>query len=110
VVGLSRSYTGKIFLQHCCTSTLNLVQLGHFNLKANNEDRVCNCGLGFSLLLCEELMESELHQLMLERTQTLEAALRKAVDGVATQTDWETICYECGVPKESIFKPDRSEL
>jgi len=54
-------------------------------------------------------MESELHQLMLERMQTLEAALRRAVNGVATQTDWETICSECGVPKESIFKPDRSE-
>ena len=54
-------------------------------------------------------MESELHQLMLERMQMLEAALRRAVDGVATQTDWDTICLECGVPKESIFKPDRSE-
>lgn len=56
-------------------------------------------------------MKSELHQLMLEQTQALEAALRKAVDGVATQTDWGTICLECGVPKESIFKPEtRSEL
>lgn len=80
-------------------------------MEANNEDRVCYCGLGFGLLLCEELMKSELHQLMLERTQALEAALRRAVDGVATQTDWGTICLECGVPKESIFKPEtRSEL
>lgn len=80
-------------------------------MEANNEDRVCYCGLGFGLLLCEELMKSELHQLMLEQTQALEAALRKAVDGVATQTDWGTICLECGVPKESIFKPEtRSEL
>lgn len=80
-------------------------------MEANNEDRVCYCGLGFGLLLCEELMKSELHQLMLERTQALEAALRRAVDGVATQTDWGTICLECGVPKESIFKLEtRSEL
>jgi hypothetical protein len=86
-----------------------LVQLEHFNFKANNENRVCDCGLGLGLLFCEELMESELHQLMLERMQMLEAALRRAVDGVATQTDWDTICLECGVPKESIFKPDRSE-
>ena len=53
--------------------------------------------------------ESEFHQLMLERMQMLEEALRRAVAGVATQGDWETICGECGVPKASIFKPDRSE-
>ena len=53
--------------------------------------------------------ESEFHQLMLERMQMLEEALRRAVAGVATQGDWETICVECGVPKASIFKPDRSE-
>jgi hypothetical protein len=53
--------------------------------------------------------ESEFHQLMLERMQMLEEALRRAIAGVATQDDWETICTECGVPKASIFKPDRSE-
>jgi hypothetical protein len=53
--------------------------------------------------------QSELHQLMLDRMQMLEEALRRAIDGVATQDDWETICMECGVPKASIFKPDRSE-
>lgn len=53
--------------------------------------------------------ESEFHQLMLERMQMLEEALRRAIAGVATQDDWETICIECGVPKASIFKPDRSE-
>lgn len=55
-------------------------------------------------------MNSELHQLMLERTQMLEDALRRAIAGVATQDDWEMICTECGVPKASIFKPEtRSE-
>jgi hypothetical protein len=48
----------------------------------------------------------ELQELMLERMQMLEAALRRAVDGVATQDDWETICNECGVPSASIFKPE----
>jgi hypothetical protein len=50
--------------------------------------------------------QSELHQLMLERMQMLEEALRRAIDGIATQGDWETICIECGVPKASIFKPE----
>jgi hypothetical protein len=54
--------------------------------------------------------ESEFHQLMLERAQMLEAALRRAIAGVATQDDWETICMECGVSRASIFKPEtRSE-
>jgi hypothetical protein len=48
---------------------------------------------------------NEIHELMLERTQMLEAALRRAVDGVATQDDWDMICTECGVPNASIFKP-----
>jgi len=55
-------------------------------------------------------MGNELHQLMLERMQMLEEALCRAVAGVATTDDWETICIECGVPMASIFKPDRSEL
>ena len=54
-------------------------------------------------------MGDEFHQLMLERMQMLEEALRKAISGVATRDDWETICVECGVPTASIFKPDRSE-
>ena len=55
-------------------------------------------------------MDDELHQLMLERVQMLEEALRRAIAGVATQGDWETICTECGVTKASIFKPEtRSE-
>ncbi len=50
--------------------------------------------------------ESEFHQLMLERMQVLEEALRRAIAGIATQDDWETICTECGVLKASIFKPE----
>ena len=79
-------------------------------MKANNEDHLVACSRGLSLLPCEKLMNSELHQLMLERMQMLEEALRRAVDGVATQDDWEMICTECGVPSASIFKPEtRSE-
>jgi hypothetical protein len=55
-------------------------------------------------------MGEEFHQLMLERMQMLEEALRRAIAGVATQDDWEMICTECGMPKASIFKPEiRSE-
>ena len=55
-------------------------------------------------------MGEEFHQLMLERMQMLEEALRRAVAGIATRDDWETICVECGVPKASIFKSEiRSE-
>ena len=48
--------------------------------------------------------ESEFHQLMLERMQMLEEALRRAIAGIATKDDWEMICTECGMPKASIFK------
>ena len=54
-------------------------------------------------------MVSEIHQLMLERMQMLEEALRRAIAGVANQDDWEAICTECGVLKASIFNLDRSE-
>jgi hypothetical protein len=54
-------------------------------------------------------MDTEYHQLMLERTQMLVEALTRAATGVATPDDWTTICTECGVPKASIFKLDRSE-
>ena len=53
--------------------------------------------------------EGEFHQLMLERMQMLEEALRRAIAGVATGTDWEMICAECGMPMTSIFNDDRSE-
>jgi len=48
--------------------------------------------------------EAEFHQLMLERMQMLEEALRRAIAGIATQDDWGMICTECGMPKASIFK------
>ena len=51
-------------------------------------------------------MHNEMHQLMLERMQMLEEALRRAIAGVATQYDWAMICTECGVPTASIFKPE----
>jgi hypothetical protein len=35
VVGLSASYTKKIFAQGGCTAKLNLVELRNFNSKAN---------------------------------------------------------------------------
>jgi len=50
--------------------------------------------------------ESEFHQLMLERVQMLEEALRRAIAGVATQDDWMMICTECGMSNASIFKPE----
>jgi hypothetical protein len=50
--------------------------------------------------------EAEFHQLMLERMQMLEEALRRAVAGIATQDDWETICTECGMPTASFFKTE----
>jgi hypothetical protein len=53
--------------------------------------------------------QAEFHQLMLERMQMLEEALRRAIAGVATQDDWEMICIECGLPKASIFNLDRSD-
>jgi hypothetical protein len=54
-------------------------------------------------------MEEELHQCMLDRMQMLEDALSRAIAGVANQDDWEMIRMECGLPKASIFKPDRSD-
>lgn len=43
--------------------------------------------------------DSEYHQLMLERLQRLEEALIRAEEGRATDDDWKTIWFECGVPK-----------
>lgn len=44
-------------------------------------------------------MEAEYQQAMLERMQMLEEALQRAEAGVATEDDWKTIRYECGVPQ-----------
>lgn len=54
--------------------------------------------------------ESEMHQLMLERMQMLEEALRRGVAGVATEDDWAIIYAECGMPTSSILTEEtRSE-
>lgn len=54
--------------------------------------------------------EGEMHQLMLERMQMLEEALRRGVAGIATVDDWVLICNECGMPKSSILTEEtRSE-
>jgi hypothetical protein len=46
--------------------------------------------------------EDEMHQLMLERMQMLEEALKRAEAGVASGDDWNIIRSECGVPKRPI--------
>lgn len=54
--------------------------------------------------------EGEMHQMMLERMQMLEEALKRGVAGVATEDDWALICAECGMPKSSILTEEtRSE-
>jgi len=54
--------------------------------------------------------EGEYHQAMLERLQMLEEALDRAEAGVATPDDWETIRFECGVPRrQSQLETSRSE-
>ena len=70
VVGLSASYTKKIFAQRGCILKLNLVQLRNFNSKANYEryfysdssiftwrrpQRFCRCACCVGLLLGQEL-------------------------------------------------------
>lgn len=47
--------------------------------------------------------EGEEHQAMLERMQMLEEALQRAEAGVASQDDWDTIRFECGMPRQSSF-------
>lgn len=54
--------------------------------------------------------DSEAHQAMLERMQMLEEALERAEAGVATEGDWDTIRFECGMPRRQNLKPElRSE-
>jgi hypothetical protein len=45
--------------------------------------------------------QGEMHQLMLERQQRLEDALIRAEDGTATEEDWKTIYFECGLKRNS---------
>lgn len=43
--------------------------------------------------------EADYNQAMLERQQMLEEALYRAEAGVATMDDWDTIRFECGMPR-----------
>lgn len=43
--------------------------------------------------------DDDLQQMMQDRMQMLEEALDRAMSGVATQEDWATICFECGLPR-----------
>ena len=43
--------------------------------------------------------DGEYHQFMLERMQRLEEALDRAEAGTATPDDWDTIRFECGMPR-----------
>jgi hypothetical protein len=53
--------------------------------------------------------EAEFHQAMLERQQMLEDALERAETGVAIESDWDTIRFECGVTRRSNLTENRSE-
>jgi len=53
--------------------------------------------------------EGEFHQAMLERMQMLDEALERAEAGVATEDDWNTIRFECGLPRRQISPTARSE-
>ena len=55
--------------------------------------------------------EAEHHQAMLERMQMLEEALDRAEAGVASKGDWDTIRFECGMPRRQIVQREtiRSE-
>jgi hypothetical protein len=53
--------------------------------------------------------EEEYNQAMLERQQMLEEALERAETGVATEDDWNTIRFECGVSRRPKSTETRSE-
>jgi hypothetical protein len=46
-------------------------------------------------------MDAWHHQLMLERQQQLEEALRRAEEKKATENDWEIIYIECGLRRQN---------
>lgn len=46
--------------------------------------------------------EAENHQMQLERMQMLEEALERAEAGVASESDWNTIRFECGLPSRAV--------
>lgn len=47
--------------------------------------------------------QAEMHQLMLERMQRCEEALRRAEAGQADKADWDLIWFECGLKKEKEY-------
>jgi hypothetical protein len=53
--------------------------------------------------------EEEYNQAMLERQQMLEEALERAETGVATEDDWDIICFSCGVTRRPKSTETRSE-
>jgi hypothetical protein len=53
--------------------------------------------------------EEEYNQAMLERQQMLEEALERAETGVATEDDWDIICFSCGVTRRPKSTENRSE-
>jgi hypothetical protein len=53
--------------------------------------------------------EEEYNQAMLEKQQMLEEALERAETGVATEDDWDTIRFECGVTRRPKSTETRSE-
>lgn len=54
--------------------------------------------------------DSEAREAMLERMQMLEDALERAEAGIATEGDWATIRFECGMPRRQNLKLElRSE-
>jgi len=56
------------------------------------------------------MSEAENHQMQLERMQMLEDALERAEAGVASESDWSTIRFECGLPSRTvILKPTSGE-
>jgi frataxin-like iron-binding protein CyaY len=46
-------------------------------------------------------MEEEYRQMMEERMQSIEDALERAKQGLATDDDWKVIYYECGLSQRN---------
>ena len=56
------------------------------------------------------MSEAEHHQMQLERMQMLEEALERAEACVASESDWSTIRFECGLPSRAVtLKPTFGE-
>ena len=57
----------------------------------------------------EMTIEDQVHQMMLERHEMLADALERAEAGRATEDDWNTIRFECGVSRRPKSTENRSE-